>query len=139
MLSTFHRTTSQCWQRTPDTPKGSPFSLTGGRTKRETKESEMETCPGEGVVKEEQFPNSRKLSHQWVCGAFWNLRGQHNWGGGGARWETTEYVPNHNSQQRNTPDTRVCHQPVCRGWTGRCWLIISIDAERAFDKIQHHL
>ena len=36
----------------------------------------METCPGEGVVK--KFPNIRKLSYRWVCGEFWNLRGQHN-------------------------------------------------------------
>ena len=39
----------------------------------------METCPGEGVMKEEKFPNSRKPSHSWVCGEFWNLRGQQNW------------------------------------------------------------
>ena len=26
----------------------------------------------------EKFPNTRKPSHQWVCGEFWNLRGQHN-------------------------------------------------------------
>ena len=38
----------------------------------------METRPGEGVVKEEKFPNTRKPSHQKVCGEFWNLRGQHN-------------------------------------------------------------
>ena len=30
-------------------------------------------------MKEEKFPNTRKPSHQWVCGEFWNLRGQHNW------------------------------------------------------------
>ena len=34
---------------------------------------------GEGVLKEEKFSNTRKLSHRWVCGEFWNLRGQHNW------------------------------------------------------------
>ena len=38
----------------------------------------METCLGEGVVKEEKFPNTRKPSHRQVCGEFWNLRGQHN-------------------------------------------------------------
>ena len=41
----------------------------------------MKTHPGEGVVKEEKFPNTRKPSHQWVSGEFWNLRGQHNWEG----------------------------------------------------------
>ena len=29
-------------------------------------------------MKEEKFPHSRKPSHRWVCGQFWNLRGQHN-------------------------------------------------------------
>ena len=38
----------------------------------------METCPREGVVKEEKFPNTRKPSHWRVCVEFWNLRGQHN-------------------------------------------------------------
>ena len=38
----------------------------------------METHPGEGGMKEEKFPHSRKCSHRWVCGEFWNLRGQHN-------------------------------------------------------------
>ena len=35
----------------------------------------METGPGEGVMKEEKFPNSRKPSHNWVCGEFGDLRG----------------------------------------------------------------
>ena len=41
----------------------------------------METHPGEGVVMEEKFPNTRKPSHQQVYVAFWNLRGQHSWEG----------------------------------------------------------
>ena len=46
--------------------------------KRETKEWGTETCPLEGVMKEEKFPHSRKPSHRWICGEFWNLRRQHN-------------------------------------------------------------
>ena len=38
----------------------------------------METLSGEGVMKEEKFPNTRKLSHWRVCGEFWNLRRQYN-------------------------------------------------------------
>ena len=38
----------------------------------------MESYPGEGVLKEEKFPHSRKPSHRWVCGEFWNLRRQQN-------------------------------------------------------------
>ena len=37
----------------------------------------METHPGEGVVKEEKFPESRKPFHRHLW-EFWNLRGQHN-------------------------------------------------------------
>ena len=32
MLSSFHKTASECWRRTPETQKGSPFSSKGGRT-----------------------------------------------------------------------------------------------------------
>ena len=37
----------------------------------------METHPKKGVLKE-KFPNTRKHSHQWVCGEFWDLGRQHN-------------------------------------------------------------
>jgi len=40
----------------------------------------MENHLEEGVIKEEKFPNTRKPSHQQVCGEFWDLRGQYNWG-----------------------------------------------------------
>ena len=40
------------------------------KIKRETKELGMESHPREGVVKEEKCPNTRKPSHQWVCGEF---------------------------------------------------------------------
>ena len=49
------------------------------KDKKRYKELGKETCPGEEVVKEEKFPNSRKPSHRRVCGEFWNFRGQHNW------------------------------------------------------------
>ena len=53
MLSNFHKTTSEQWQRIPGTQKGSQFSSKGGRTKytrqKERKELGMEICPGEGV------------------------------------------------------------------------------------------
>ena len=62
----------------------------------------METCPREGVVKEEKFPNTRKPSYQRVCEEFWNLRGDYNWLGGTHRI--------HNSQWRSSPDACICHQ-----------------------------
>ena len=90
MLSNFHKTTSKHWQRTPGTQRGSLFSLKGDRTiyKRQKKKKELgtETCPGEGIMKEEKVPYSRKPSHSKVCGEFWNLRGQH-------KIQTIQYTP----------------------------------------------
>ena len=121
MLSDFHKTTSECLQRTPGTQKGSPFSSKGGRTKYKRKKERqklgMETCPTEGVVKEKKFPNTRKPSHLWVCGEFCNLRGQHNWEEKKKK-NTTEYAPNHNCQQRSSPDAHLCHQQVGAGQGG---------------------
>ena len=70
----------------------------------------METRPGEQVVKEEKFPNSKKLSHQQICGEFWNLRGQHNWEK--KKKKNTQYAPIRNSQWRSSPDAGFCHQRV---------------------------
>ena len=67
----------------------------------------METHPSEGVVKEEKFPNTRKPSHQRVCGEFWNLRGQHNQEG---KKTPTDYAPNCNSQWGSSPDAFVHQQ-----------------------------
>ena len=65
MLNNFQKTTSEAWRRTPGTQKGSPTSSKGDRTKyKRQKELGMETRPGEGVVKEEKFPHSRKPSHR---------------------------------------------------------------------------
>ena len=65
--------------------------------------------PGEGVVKEEKFPHSRKPSYGWVYGEFWNLRGQQNWERKKKK-KHTGYAPNRNSQQRSSPDARIHHQ-----------------------------
>ena len=113
MLNNFHKTTSGHWRRTPGTQKGSPFSLKGGRKKykrRETKELGTETHSGKGVMKE-KFPNTRKPSHQQVCGEFWYLRGQHNQEGKKKNSPKNTCL-NHNAQQKSSPDGRVCHQQV---------------------------
>ena len=78
MLSNFHKITSEHWQRTPGTQKGSPFSSKRSRAKYKRQRDKIVRDgdhPGEGVVK--KFPNTRKPSHQRVCREFWNLRGQH--------------------------------------------------------------
>ena len=82
--SKFHKTTSECWQRTSGIQKSSPVSSKGGRKKykrqkKRDKEGGTEFRPGKGVLKTEKFPNTRKQSHCRVCGEPWNYRGQHNW------------------------------------------------------------
>ena len=69
----------------------------------------METRSGEGVMKEEKFLNTRKASHQWVCGEFWNPRVQNNLEEK-KKTKPTNYTPNHNSQQRSSPDAHIGHQ-----------------------------
>ena len=59
-----------------------------------------ENLSGEGVVMEEKFPNSRKPSHRWACGEFWNLRGQHN-------WEKKKKKTTHNMHLSATPSGEV--------------------------------
>ena len=55
-----------------------------------------------------KFPNSRKPSHEWVCGEFWNLRGQHNWEEEKKKTKKhTEYAPNPNFQWRSSPDAHI--------------------------------
>ena len=63
----------------------------------------------------EKFPNSRTPSLQWVCGEFWNLRGNIT----RREKKNTEYVPNHNSQWKNSPDAHFHHQRVGPGQGGK--------------------
>ena len=68
----------------------------------------MESHPGKGVMKEEKFPNTRKPSHQQVCGEFWNLKGQHNREGKKKRSSVGLARPPEGSD--NTPPLSV---PLC--------------------------
>ena len=79
------------------------------KKKRETKELGTETRPGEGVMKEEKFPSSRKPFYWWVCGNFGISEGNIT---GRKKKRNTEYTPNRNSQWRSSPDAHVHHQRV---------------------------
>ena len=91
---TFIKSSFECWAtsakqllnagRGHQTPRNEAHSLqkeVGPNIKDET--AEKKTRDGdpswEGATKEEKFPHSRKCSHRWVCGEFWNRRGQHSW------------------------------------------------------------
>ena len=66
------------------------------KDKKRAKELGMETHPGEGVMKEEKFPNTRKPSHWHVCVEFWTLRGKHSH----EEKKSTDYVPNRNPAEK---------------------------------------
>ena len=106
VLSNFHKTTSEHWQRTSGTQKGSPFSSKGGRTKykrqkekqkvREGEPSWGESCEGE-VSK--QLETLSKVD-------LWG----HNWEKEKKKKKPTEYAPNCNCQQRSSPDAHIHQQ-----------------------------
>ena len=56
-------------------------------------------------MEEEKFPHNRKPSYSWVCGEFWNLRGQHNQEKERKKernkQKNTEYMPNCNCGKDN--------------------------------------
>jgi len=56
----------------------------------------------------EKFPNTRKPSHNRVCGEFWNLKGQHNEEEKQTNKNPTIYVPKRNSQHRSSLDADIC-------------------------------
>ena len=68
----------------------------------------METCPGDGVMKEEKFPHSRKPLTGGSVGSFGISEG--NITGREKKKNPTEYAPNHNCQHTISPGTCVCHQ-----------------------------
>ena len=120
MLSNLHKITSECWRRAPGTQKG--FHILQKEVGQNIKDKMRDKRvmdgigPREGVITEEKFPNSRKPSHQWVYGEFWNLRAQHNWEA--KTKQNTEYMSKHNSQGRSSPNSGVCHQLAGAGQGG---------------------
>ena len=76
------------------------------------KDLRTKTHPGEGVMKQEKFLNTRKPSHPWACREFWNLREQHNWE---EKTKPTEYEPN-----------RVHHQQLGVGQGSAGCIIIRV-------------
>ena len=59
----------------PGHPEREPI-LYGKEVGQNIKDKKRDKRVGDRVMKE--FPNTRKPSHQLVCGELWNLRGQHN-------------------------------------------------------------
>ena len=71
MWNNSYRTSTECWQKTSDFPKGKELPTYLGRAKgkrkTETKQREQDLHHREGDVKEEKFPHTRKPLH-WQRG-----------------------------------------------------------------------
>ena len=89
MLSKFHKTTSECWQRTSGTQQSRSLASKTGRKKynkmkKETKEVGREPRPGkgilsrEGTLKKRGFQTPGNILAAEFCGELWKHRGQHN-------------------------------------------------------------
>ena len=93
----------------------------------------METHPGEGVMKEEKFPKSRKPLTGGLVGSFGIS--EHNI----TRREkkSTEYAPNPNFQQRSSLDTCNHHQQAGAGQEGSgCMLRVRTRPECPKDNLR---
>ena len=86
--------------------------------KTEAKYLGMDTCPGEGVMKEEKFPHDKKPSHRHVNGELWTLPPQKK-----KKKTPIDYMPNCNYQQRRGTNANVCEQPVGAGSRGTGYIV----------------
>ena len=81
-LSKFHRTTSESWQRTSGTQKGSPLSLKGDTTKYKDKKRDKRVRNGDpslgGNHERGEVSKHQETLSPGESGEFWNLRGQHS-------------------------------------------------------------
>ena len=88
VLNKFHKTTSECWQRTSGTQQSRSLASKTGRkkynkTKKEIKEVGRELHPGKGILFWEETLKKRGFQTPGniltaVCGELWKHRGQHN-------------------------------------------------------------
>ena len=74
--------------------------------KTETKELGMETCPGEGVVKEEKFPHSRKPLTGGSVGSFGISEGNIT----GRKKKIPQSMHPTTTSADKCPGACVCHQ-----------------------------
>ena len=67
MWNNSYRTPPECWQKTSDFPKGKKLPAYRGRAKEKRKNRDkrigMRPALGEGAVKKEKFPHTRKPLH----------------------------------------------------------------------------
>ena len=81
MLSKFHKTTSECWQRTSGTQKVSHclWKEVGQNIKDKNRDIRVRDGDlSQGGSHEGEVSKHQETSHRRVCGEFWSLRGQHN-------------------------------------------------------------
>jgi len=106
MLCNFHKTTSECWQRTPGTQKGNSFSLKGGRIKHKRKKERRfrdgypswgGSCEGGEVATVGNPLRGRSVGSFGISEG--NITGRKKT----KKQKTTHYAPNHHCQWRSSP------------------------------------
>ena len=127
MLSNFHKTTSECWWRTPRTQKGSLFSLKGGRTPsllgRESWRKRSFQTVGNPLT-------SRSVGSSGILEG--NITGRKR-----KKKQPTEHTPSHNSQRRSSLDACISHQRMGAGQEGAgCMLRVRTGPECPEDSLR---
>ena len=127
LWNNFHRTFTEHWQRTPNFQKGKPISLEWGRAKDKDKTGDKgvwdgDLHPGKGVMKEEKFPQIRKLLHTGLWGDLQSFRGECSETGPlKAKWRkfATEILLNVTLQLRSSSHAHVTCSKLGQGWRFR--------------------
>ena len=111
MPSKFHKTTSECWQRTSGTQKSSPLSSKGGR-KKYKRQKKRQKREGHGAPSREGSLKKREVSkHQEtfslpsLCQALEAQRATKQGGKINKQLKPTDYVPNGNSPSGEAEQT----------------------------------
>ena len=123
MLSSFHKTASECWRRTPETQKGSPFSSKGGRTNyRRRKSYGWRSTLRRELWRRRSFQQKKFLTETEVSGRGNPLTdrsvgsfgiSEGNITGRKKKQYPRENAPKHNSQRKSSPDALIHQQ-----WAG---------------------
>ena len=115
MLSNFYKTTSEYWERTPGTQKGSPFSLKEGKTKYKRQKDKTVRDGDPSWGRRGNFQTAENPLTGESLRSFGTSKSNIT---GRGKKNPTEYAPNCNSQGRSSPDAHICHQQAGVGQGG---------------------
>ena len=111
MLSNFHKTTSERWQRTPGTQKGSPslwkeVEQNIRERKKDKRIRDGDLSLGRKLWRRRNFQTVGNPLTGGSVGSFGNSEGNIT----GRKKKPTEYAPNCNCQWASSPEAHIHHQ-----------------------------